>query len=160
MRQDRCFAAWCGNHGANSEDNHVAFQQIDIARDRGRRRPWPTSFKEQVVLETLVPGASVSAIARQHDIDTSLIYRWRRQCRVEKVDDVGGGRFLPVAISDQVPGTRGKTEVATRTAGRSKPRRAASRIEIELAGGRTIRVDAGIDAEALARILDVVDRRG
>ncbi|WP_442872977.1 transposase [Aurantimonas sp. C2-3-R2] len=94
--------------------------------------PWPTSFKEQVVLETLVPGASVSAIARQHDIDTSLIYRWRRQFRVEKVDGVGGGRFLPVAISDQVPGTPGKTEVATRTAGRSKPRRTrASRIEIE-----------------------------
>ncbi|MEC5293436.1 hypothetical protein VSX64_23000 [Aurantimonas sp. C2-6-R+9] len=98
---------------------------------------------------------------RQHDIDTSLIYRWRRQFCVEKADEVGDGeQFLPVAISNQVLGTPAKTQVATRTTGRPKSRRSrASRIEIKFAGGSTIRVDAGIDAEALARILDVVDRR-
>jgi transposase len=32
-------------------------------------------------------------------------------------------------------------------------------IEIRLGGGRWVRVDAGVDAAALARVLDVLERR-
>jgi transposase len=32
-------------------------------------------------------------------------------------------------------------------------------IEISLGGGRRVRVDANVDAEALARVLDVLERR-
>ncbi len=32
-------------------------------------------------------------------------------------------------------------------------------IEIDLGGGRRVRVDAGVDAEALARVLDVLSGR-
>jgi transposase len=32
-------------------------------------------------------------------------------------------------------------------------------IEIDLGGGRRVRVDAGVDAKALARVLDVLSSR-
>jgi transposase len=53
------------------------------------------------------------------------------------------------------------TETAVSTTG-EPPRAAGSRsgvIEISLGGGRRVRVDASVDAAALARVLDVLERR-
>jgi transposase len=41
----------------------------------------------------------------------------------------------------------------------SRPRKRASIVTIELGGGRRLRVESDIDTEALARILDVLERR-
>jgi transposase-like protein len=37
----------------------------------GRRREWPEALKRQRVAETLEPGASVSIVARRHDVNTN-----------------------------------------------------------------------------------------
>lgn len=47
-----------------------------------RKRPnFPTEFKRQLVEQTFVPGASVALIARRHDINANLLFKWRRQYR-------------------------------------------------------------------------------
>jgi transposase len=43
-----------------------------------RRRRWSEHQKQAVLSAAFSPGASVADVARQADICTSLIYRWRR----------------------------------------------------------------------------------
>ena len=49
------------------------------ARRTGRRPNFPLDFKRQVVEATFQPGASVSLIAREHDVNANLVFRWRHQ---------------------------------------------------------------------------------
>ncbi|CNI31025.1 IS2 repressor TnpA [Mycobacterium tuberculosis] len=49
------------------------------ARRTGRRPNFSLTFKRQVVEATLQPGASVSLIAREHDVNANLVFRWRHQ---------------------------------------------------------------------------------
>ncbi len=49
------------------------------ARRTGRRPNFSLDFKRQVVEATLQPGASVSLIAREHDVNANLVFRWRHQ---------------------------------------------------------------------------------
>jgi transposase len=64
-------------------------------------------------------------------------------------------RFAAVRIAER------STEAATSTTS-EQPRATGGRsglIEISLGGGRRVRVDASVDAAALARVLDVLERR-
>lgn len=49
------------------------------ARRTSRRPNFSLAFKRQVVEATLRPGASVSLIAREHDVNANLVFRWRHQ---------------------------------------------------------------------------------
>jgi transposase len=97
----------------------------------------------------------VSEVARRHGISASLVFTWRRQSRANHVPPVVVPRFAAVRISEA------PTEPAVSTRS-EQPRAAGGRsgvIEISLGGGRRVRVDASVDAAALARILDVLERR-
>ena len=93
-------------------------------RSVGRRREWPESAKRQMVAETLEPGASVSIVARRHDVNTNQLFKWRRELLPKAVPVV-------VEASAMVP-----VEIV---AERPRPRRRADRkgiIEIEFSGAR------------------------
>jgi transposase-like protein len=47
----------------------------------GNRRDYKLWFKLQVVRETFEPGASVSVIARRHNINSNVLFRWRQGYR-------------------------------------------------------------------------------
>ncbi|MEX6509246.1 transposase, partial [Jiella sp. M17.18] len=134
------------------------YHRIDLVRDGGRRRHWPTVLKEEIVMAALEKDASVAAVARQHDVDPSSIYRWIRKLRSGAHDQ--GPTFLPVAVSSpevqphEGPGRDRDAAADARSSERGPC------VEIELSGNRVIRIDADIDARALARILEVVDRLG
>jgi transposase len=116
-----------------------------------RRRRFSRAMKEEIVAQTLDVGATVAEVARRHDIDRSLVYRWRREFGVE----AHGGevaRFLPVTVAED----------AAQPAHDDKRRGAAVTdcgvIEIDV-GGRCVRVGTDFDAATLARVLDVLERR-
>jgi transposase len=44
-----------------------------------KRRQYSEALKRQMVAETQVPGASVSIVARRHDVNSNQLFRWRRQ---------------------------------------------------------------------------------
>ncbi|SDR49864.1 Transposase [Rhizobiales bacterium GAS113] len=47
---------------------------------KGRqRRRWSESLKRQIVAESLAPAASVSVVARRHDINANQLFTWRRR---------------------------------------------------------------------------------
>lgn len=112
--------------------------------ETGRRRRWTDDEKLRIIAESERGPRQVSSTARRHGMSPSQLFGWRRDFGVGRVKQELAVQpaFLPVSVCG----------VVARQA-------AISRIEIELSGGRKIRVDCDIDAEALARILDVVDRR-
>jgi transposase len=50
----------------------------------GRRRERPEALQRQMVAETLEPGASVSVVARRHDVNTNQLFKWRRESSLLK----------------------------------------------------------------------------
>ena len=49
------------------------------ARSPGRRPNFSPEFKHKVVEVSYRPGASVSLIAREHDVNANMVFRWRQQ---------------------------------------------------------------------------------
>ena len=55
-----------------------------------RRRRWSHEQKQAVVAASFAPGSSVAEIAREADVRTSQIYRWRRQLALPDADAASG----------------------------------------------------------------------
>ncbi len=126
---------------------------MEIMCGAGRRRTWSTALKEQVVSETLEPGVTVTEVARRHDVDRSLLYRWRRAFGVIRHRNTDA--FLPVEVA-----TRAKAaERSASDAVTALPEKRCGLIEIDLGRGRCVRVGADVDSDALSRVLDVLERR-
>lgn len=53
--------------------------QITVISGVERRRRWSDDQKLALVEAAITPGASVAAIARDADVASSSIYRWRRE---------------------------------------------------------------------------------
>ena len=119
-----------------------------------RRRRWSREEKEQIVAASFEPGATASEVARRAGIHTSQLFRWRKEL-CERTD-AAEPRLVPVEIAPPM---------VVETAAGSEPRpplrqrRPSGLIEIELKDGRRLRVDREVDAEALRRVLDVLERR-
>jgi transposase len=114
-----------------------------------RRRSWPDALKREIVAASLEPGASVSVIARRYDVNTNQLFIWRRRYGDEVRDMSGsaGPGLLPVTITEE----RAPEPAPSPAAG--------GKIEIELANGYRVLVEASVDVKALRRILDVLERR-
>ena len=52
-----------------------------------KRRQYSEALKRQMVAETEAPGASVSIVARRHDVNSNQLFRWRRQLLTKAVVD-------------------------------------------------------------------------
>jgi transposase len=115
-----------------------------------RRRRWSRSEKERLVAASFEPGVSASEVARSANIHVSQLFRWRKQLCERAVPRAPA--LIPVAI---VPDAPAVAEAATPT----RSRRRAGVIEIGLSGGRRVRVDRDVDAEALRRVLDALGER-
>lgn len=126
-------------HGADT------LQRVEIITGTGRRRRWSADAKAAIVAESFAPGASVSAVARRHDISSSLLFLWRRQATRAQVAERGDGGmpagFVPVAIA----GCGGELP--------SREERAAIEIEV---GAVRIRVRGTVDRRALCEVLAAV----
>ena len=141
--------------------------RVEVLGGSERRRRWTFDDKARIVAETLEPGVSVCAVARRHGLAQGLLFTWRRQAREGRL---GGSEpaplFVPVATTQEPPScvpaliasALPVADEATLMPRRARRRRTGL-IEIELGGGRRLKVDCDVDAEALRRVLDVLDRR-
>jgi transposase len=64
-----------------------------------RRRLWSEEEKRRIVAEATEPGASVSVVARRHDVNANMVFTWRRELGVG-VSDSADARttFVPAVI--------------------------------------------------------------
>lgn len=120
------------------------------ARLRGRRQH-DRAFKDDLIAQSLVPGASVSAIAMKSGINANLLFKWRRE-HLRAARAPGEATMLPVCVLPE-PATASSTvaampEVAV-SGGRSvRP----GVIEIEIAGAH-LRLRGAVDEILLGSVL-------
>ena len=72
---------------------------------RRMRRRWSREEKRRIVAQTLVPEVSVSQVARRYDLNTDLVFKWRRDPELRPaVVPEPEPSFLPVeVVSSPVP---------------------------------------------------------
>jgi transposase len=120
------------------------------AKDRRKRRFRSTQERRQIVEETLKPGASVSRVARAHDVNTNQVFKWRKLYREGQLE-VASSTLLPVKISDSLP------EVRTTTARRRVKTRRAGIIDIDLGHAR-VRIEGAADPDCVRAALEELIR--
>ena len=132
--------------------------RVEVLGGLERRRRWSQDDKARIVVETLAPGAKVTNVARRNGVAASVVFTWRRQARTA---DGVEPCFTPVQIAAAAePGdenSKPSSEDARQM--RQLPAARNGLIEIDLGNRRRIRVDAQFDPDALARVLDVLERR-
>jgi transposase len=116
-----------------------------VSTDAPRPRRYAADFKQQLVAQALVPGASVPQIAQAHGIHPNQLFRWRRQhltataTRVRRPADAAA--WLPVTMVAEAP----------------VPMPPAGQIVITLAGGQ-VTVSGAVDAATLQLVLTSLRR--
>lgn len=134
--------------------------RVEVLGGVERRRRWSSDEKMRILEETLVPGAKVSEVARRNGISASLVFTWRRQARAGLSPATIAPRFAAVRIAGPDTGAEiSKPSSEELTQSRPAISGRSGLIEISLGGGKRVRVDASFDAAALARVLDVLERR-
>lgn len=121
--------------------------------ERRRYKRWPEALKREIVAASFAPGASVSLVARQYDVNANQVFGWRRRYReviAPSLSTPSTPGLVPVTITPE-PEDDG-------SAAPSAPA-AAETIEIEVSGIYRIRVGSEFDGAALRRVLDVLGRR-
>jgi transposase len=117
----------------------------DTTRSPGgpKRRQWTKAFKRQVVAETLEPGASVSIVARRHDVNANQLFKWRREMAAERSPAKQSATLLPVAVAPE--------------AGEPLPRaRRSGTIEIIFSGGARVCVRGEVSPETLRQVIELL----
>jgi transposase len=130
-------------------DSHKRSAQIERLEvvETGRRRRWSEDEKLKIVLESMQTPRSVSSTARRYGISRSLLINWRRSFRLEPSasEDRGTGFVPAIVVTETAPATPAAP--------------ARGRMVIIVGRNRRVIVDAGVDATALARVLEILDRR-
>ncbi len=118
------------------------YREVDTKEAGAKRRRWPEALKRQLVAETLEPGASVSIVARRHDVNANQLFGWRQRfagsARVPAVE------LLPIEIGLEPAGSAAAT----------KP--LAGSIEIAVSGGVRVRIRGAVDPAAVTAAVTAV----
>ena len=112
-------------------------QRIEVITRGERRRRWSLEEKQAIVAESLAPNASLTAVARRHEIGTGLLYAWRHQLLGRRSDEAA--RFARVDVLSEPHRLSGPVIAATRPAIRPDRDRSAGRSTgaCGCAGGRS-----------------------
>ena len=102
------------------------------------RRQFCADLKRRVVAETYATGTSVSVVARRHDINANLLFRWRDDPRYAFQEQ----SFLPVEL-------RTVDEERKPTDDQPLP----SELEIWIVGDVRLVVKGGFDSPALDKLI-------
>jgi hypothetical protein len=116
-----------------------------------RRRNYSDADKRRLIEEATRENASVSGVARKYGISTDLMFRWRKKLGMGPMH-----RIVPVTITDTPDGLADLSVMTARPAP-PVPEAPGPAIEIELVGGRRLRLAAGTDPETIQRLVAALD---
>jgi len=85
--------------------SEASVRRIEVFTGAGRRREWPAEVKARILAETLLPGETVSAVARRHGLRVDQLFAWRRLARraVEEAADDEAVSFAPAVVTADAP---------------------------------------------------------
>ena len=150
-----------------AEDAHtighrsVRSARVEVLTGVERRRSWTVEQKRAIVGESLGPDLTPTEVARKYRISTGQLYTWRQQLMGFQGAMVTrtAPRFAPVELPLSVPASDRTPVDRPALALASPPPRPDGLIEILLAGGVSLRVDAHVDGGALRRVLGALADR-
>jgi transposase len=116
---------------------------------RSSYRHHPIDFKRAIVEQSLIAGASVSLVAREHDINANQVFAWRKLYKDGLLDAESnqGCNLLPVMLAELPPSSAppiGAREVAAGPAG----------VIHVTVGKAQLRLEGRVDAATLALVLE------
>jgi transposase len=125
----------------------TSIRPINEGVDRRRKQRHALSFKRELVALTLVPGASVARLAREHGVNANQVFTWRKLAREGRLGSAPSSevRLLPVEVA---PPT-----VAAGTSPRVDPPPGSGRLRLECARAQLI-IEGSPDAQALRVVLE------
>ena len=127
----------------------------DQPRESARtRRLHDRAFKDDMVAQSLVPGASVAAIAMKGGINANLLFKWRRE-HVRAKDAVArtGATLLPVCVIRDVAVLPSPVPSIAAVNRGARP----GVIELEIAGAQ-LRLRGTVDEAMLSSVLRALRR--
>jgi transposase len=144
----------------------MSYGSVTVLGRVERRRRFSIEQKLAVVAEASAPGANISEIARRHELVPAQVFKWRRLAELGVIG-IPGTSELPSFVAMEITKEAGPLPVPVPAGAareiaaspRRQRRKKSGLIEIELGGGRRIRVDRDVDAAALDRVLEVLSRR-
>ena len=169
-----------------SSNLEAAWPMSSAQGGKRSRRVWSAEEKQRIVAEAVVPGASVAEIARRHGVNANLVFTWRRAAQSNAAAGAelsapatraqshssspanGPCEFIPIGVFGRPDDGSSAVAVAPSAAVVSGPSlhgAISSRpladerpgaIEIDLADGARLRVDAFVNERALRRVLSAL----
>ena len=121
------------------------------------RRQHERTFKDELIAQSLVPGASVAAIAMKGGINANLLFKWRREhVKAMTATAPTAATLLPVCVIPEATSpsiTQPVAPVGPAVSRASSP----GVIEIEIAGAR-LRLRGVVDETMLGGVLRALRR--
>ncbi|AAN33748.1 MULTISPECIES: IS66-like element accessory protein TnpA [Brucella] len=117
-------------------DDRPAPRRVEVLLGKERRRRWSADEKAEITAASFVPGANISAVARQYGVSQGLLHYWRR-CAREHMSDDEEMRFVPVVRADEGLGVPAAVTALT--------------IRVEINGTCAV-IEGGIDEQALCMV--------
>jgi transposase len=124
----------------------VVGETIDAGVVKRQRRS--AEEKRRIVEATLVPGASIARVAREHGVNANQVFQWRYEYRkqVSGTRDEAKAELLPVTLATEtrIPSM---AEVV-------RPAPPSGSIHIELPGRAVISIESGVDTSLIRAVLE------
>lgn len=116
---------------------------------RGGKRFRTKEERREIVEETLRPGASVSRVARAHDVNTNQVFQWRRQYHAGLLDEgkTKSTALVPVKLTKALLKARAVKSVRSRI----------GVIDIDLGHAR-VRIEGTADPDCVRAALEELTR--
>src|ERR1700704_4168174 len=132
----------------DSHKHSTEVERLEVV-ETGRRRRWSDAEKLRIVMESLQTPRAISSTAQRHGISRSLLVTWGRSFRRERASPAAQqAGFVPVMVV-----------AAAETAPTMDAAPTSGRMVIVVGKDRRVIVDTSVDAAALARVLQVLERR-
>ena len=110
-----------------------------------QRRRYSLAFKQQVVAEMLAGQESVSVIARRHDINANLLFKWKKLYLADGGNTNQQTNLLPIQVTETL-------------CDRVRDDMTPGRIQIVLGTNQWITVHGEVSRDALQTALEVLTR--
>src|SRR6202140_4192951 len=75
-------------------------QMVSVRVDGGKKRRRSVEERRKIVEETLHPGASVSRVARRHDVNANQVFYWRKLYREGQLASRTDAQLVPVKVAN------------------------------------------------------------
>ncbi|WP_194273933.1 IS66-like element accessory protein TnpA [Variovorax paradoxus] len=117
---------------------------------KGSRRYHDRSFKQELVRQSLEPGASVSAIALRGGINANMLFKWRRE-HLRAAGGTAAAVLLPIEVAPAAEVMAMANSIGS-TPAQSRPAPRTGVIELEFAGAQ-LRLRGAVDEDSLCSVL-------